>query len=88
MKPWIRILATLLAACLPLALAAQGTYPSKPIRMVVPYPPGGPTDVLGRIMAQQLSESLGQQVVVENRPGASGMICASCSPTRWPYGAR
>jgi tripartite-type tricarboxylate transporter receptor subunit TctC len=74
MKPWIRLLATLIVACTPLAVAAQAAYPNKPIRMVVPYPPGGPTDVLGRIVAQRLSESLGQQVVVENRPGASGMI--------------
>jgi len=74
MKNWTRLLAALLLGCLPVALAAQATYPSKPIRMIVPYPPGGPTDVLGRIVAQKLSESLGQQVVVENRPGASGMI--------------
>ena len=74
MKNWIQVLAALLLGCLPLALAAQGAYPHKTIRMIVPYPPGGPTDVLGRIVAQKLSESLGQQVVVENRPGASGMI--------------
>jgi tripartite-type tricarboxylate transporter receptor subunit TctC len=65
---WIRILAALFAGCVPLALAAQGAYPNKPIRMIVPYPPGGPTDVLGRIVAQKLSEGFGQQVVVENRP--------------------
>ena len=76
MKNWIQVLAALLLGCLPVALAAQGAYPHKPIRMIVPYPPGGPTDVLGRIVAQKLSESLGQQVVVENRPGASGMIGA------------
>ena len=74
MKSWIQLLAALLLGCLPVAVAAQGAYPHKPIRMIVPYPPGGPTDVLGRIVAQKLSESLGQQVVVENRPGASGMI--------------
>ena len=73
MKNWIRLMGALLLG-MPLALSAQGAYPNKPIRMVVPYPPGGPTDVLGRIVAQKLSESLGQQVVVENRPGASGMI--------------
>ena len=74
MKNRIRLMAILLLACLPVMAGAQSAYPNKPIRMIVPYPPGGPTDVLGRIVAQKLSESLGQQLVVENRPGASGMI--------------
>jgi len=49
-------------------------YPNKPIRMVVPYPPGGGTDALGRIMAERLSERLGQPVVVANVPGGSGTV--------------
>lgn len=53
---------------------AQGSYPDKPIRMVIAFAPGGPTDVVGRLLAQQLSEILSQQVVVENKPGATGNI--------------
>jgi tripartite-type tricarboxylate transporter receptor subunit TctC len=53
---------------------AQQTYPSRTIRLVVPFPPGGPTDVLGRILSVKLGEILGQSVVVENRPGATGIV--------------
>jgi len=57
------------------------TYPNKTIRMIVTFAPGGPTDVIGRIIAQKVSESWGQQVVVENVPGGGGnMVSASISP--------
>ena len=62
-----------LAAVAPLALA-QGAYPVKPVRLIAPFPPGGTTDVLCRIVAQKLTDALGRQVVVENRPGAAGNI--------------
>lgn len=68
------IAALLLAACsLAPTVFAQGAYPNKPIRMIVPYAAGGPTDVLARVMAQKLGDTLGQNVIVENKPGASGI---------------
>lgn len=54
--------------------SAQETYPVKPIRFIVPYPPGGSSDVLARVIAQKLTESLGRQLIIENRPGATGNI--------------
>jgi tripartite-type tricarboxylate transporter receptor subunit TctC len=59
------------------ASAQQPAYPAKPVKLVIPYPPGGGTDITGRAMAQKLSEFLGQSVVIENKPGATGMIGAA-----------
>lgn len=58
------------------AVAADSGYPNRPVRMIIPYSPGGAADVPGRIVAQKLSEILGQQVVVDNRPGAGSLIGA------------
>lgn len=68
-----RLLATLAALAIPIAGLAQG-YPDKPIRLIVPFAPGGVTDTSGRVIAEGLGRRLGQQVVVENKAGASGNI--------------
>jgi tripartite-type tricarboxylate transporter receptor subunit TctC len=77
----IRIIVATLAAgavavglCAQIGPAAAQDYPNRPITMIVPYPPGGGVDVMGRLMGQKLSLALGQQVVIENRGGAGGMI--------------
>ena len=66
-------------ACLPLLAAGAGmaqaqNYPAKPIRLIVPFPPGGANDILARILGQKLTETLGENVLVDNRAGASGII--------------
>ena len=65
-----------MATALPIASRTAGaqTYPSRPVHLIIGFPAGGPNDILGRLMAQWLSERLGQPFVVENRPGASGNL--------------
>jgi tripartite-type tricarboxylate transporter receptor subunit TctC len=69
-----RLLAACAALLLPLSAVAQGGFPERPIRLIVPFAPGGVTDTSGRLIAEGLSKRLGQQIVVENKPGASGNI--------------
>lgn len=91
MNAWNNTLVRLLAAALPLALAmgpaaAQQDYPNKPIRLIVPFTPGGVTDTGARVVADKLGARLGQSVVVDNRPGASGNIGTQMVATAAPDG--
>lgn len=67
-------MAVVIASVFSAALAAAQTYPAKPIRLIIPFPPGGSNDIVGRLIASQLSERLGKQVVVDNRAGAGGVV--------------
>jgi tripartite-type tricarboxylate transporter receptor subunit TctC len=75
MRTWLA--AVLVSALFPAAAAAQATsYPTKPVTIIVPAAPGGVTDALGRMLAQRFTEAWGQQVIVENKPGANNQIAA------------
>jgi tripartite-type tricarboxylate transporter receptor subunit TctC len=72
-----KMLTALIAGFVIAAGAQAAGYPDKPVTIIVPFPPGGPTDMLARMMTQKLSEELGQPIVVENKPGATGAIGAA-----------
>ncbi|MFM9887674.1 MAG: Bug family tripartite tricarboxylate transporter substrate binding protein [Burkholderiales bacterium] len=82
---FVRISALLLGLIITGFAIAQA-YPSKSIRLLVPFPPGGPADILGRVIAQKMSEDFGQQVIVDNRPGANTIIAAEAAAKSAPDG--
>ena len=85
---YLRALALLFVAgwALPPAAAQAQTYPSSPITLIVPFPPGGATDAIARIIQDSMSQSLGQQIVIENIGGAGGMIAAARAARAAPDG--
>jgi tripartite-type tricarboxylate transporter receptor subunit TctC len=80
----VAALATLL--CFPFVAAAQGTYPDRPVRILVPFAPGGATDILARALAAKLADRMGQQFVVENRGGAGGNLGTEAAAKAAPDG--
>ena len=85
-KSWLRVAALLFAILFVAFPAAGQQYPARPIRMLIGFPPGGGTDIVGRIVAQKLSENLGQQIIAENRGGATGMVAAELAARAAPDG--
>ena len=87
MRQSVRIaIAVALCAVSSAAAMAQDKYPNKPIRLIVAFPPGGSTDIIGRLVGQRLGERLGQQVIVDNRGGAGGTIGTDIAAKATPDG--
>ncbi len=82
----LRLATSTVLLCAACTAALAQSYPSKPIRMIVPFPPGGATDIIGRLAAQKLAESMGQQFVVDNRGGAGGTIGTEIAAKAVPDG--
>ena len=74
MKMWLRLALLFVSSLFCVAAATAQGFPSKPVRIVVPFPPGGTADVLARLVGQKMSDALGQQVLIENRPGGGTVI--------------
>lgn len=85
-RTWIKLAAAAATLSLAGTAAAQTTYPDRPIRLIVPFPPGGTSDVVGRIFAEALAKQIGQPVVVENRGGAGGTVGSRAVASAAPDG--
>jgi tripartite-type tricarboxylate transporter receptor subunit TctC len=86
MRKWLRLSALLVAMLCNVAGARADDYPTRPVRMIVSYPAGGVADVTARIIGRRLGDMLGQQIVVENRPGASGTLGSNVAAKSAPDG--
>src|SRR5262249_14659197 len=75
MWDFVKTLGLVALCAMPLTANAQD-YPHKPIRLVVPFPPGGPNDIIGRVLGQKMQDLLGQLVIIDNRPGAAATVGA------------
>src|SRR5205823_2829504 len=85
MKKLLRLMSACFAL-LPCLGPAADAYPNRPVRLIVPYPAGGPNDVLARMVSGKLSEAWGQQIVIDNRPGAGGNLALELAARAAPDG--
>ena len=82
----LKVLVIALLTIVSISATAADIYPSKPIKLVIPFPPGGATDIIARVVAQRLSVDIGQTVVAENRAGAAGVIGSDLAAHSAPDG--
>src|SRR5258706_9273764 len=82
----IALRAVFVGCTLALSFTATAQYPAKPVRVVVPFPAGGPTDIVGRTIGQKLNETLGQPVIIDNRAGAGGVTATEYAAKATPDG--
>ena len=86
MRNFEYVVAVLAVVLIPAAAAADRAYPIKPIRLIVPYAPGGGNDTMARVIGGKLAEAWGQQVIIDNRPGANGLVACEITATATPDG--
>src|SRR5687767_373888 len=82
----LKLVVAAITAAAPLVVTAADVFPTRPVRLMVPYPAGGPNDVLARMVRRKLGEGWGQQVVIENRPGAGGNLAMELASRAAPDG--